>query len=357
MYTPKTLSRVKEGTEAKMADFCSFSDLFCDDMESELATPLSLRRSQDLKLFPELGLVDSNDLAEVSLPFDDGVELVNVTDSEEDFVNYLTSGRDHEIASSVGSMSPTETPDVFSDDTLLSVAPSATQSKPSQLIKVVKLVRMPNGQKNAVSRMEEAQPVDPSMTKNAIAARENRLKKKKYVFGLEQSVEELTGENKHLRAENKEMQRDIAGLRSQVKYLKSVLANQSTLSSLLKNIGLTPDVQFQASLDADDEEEADVGSQARRRLYRKRKANEEVDQARKEKVRKENVAHNMRLLEAMKSADHSYASDNAKADNSSSDEEAGICLHVKNKKVSLEFCSICSSRSSRLRQNKSLDKC
>jgi len=305
----------------------------------------------DLDLFPQL----SGHLSEVNLglPFEED-EALDVTDNDDDLLSYLSSNRDK--TSSVGSMSPRDTLDVF-EDTERVAPPVVGTAKPPGM-RVVRIVRLPG--KNGVvklvdnveaTRIEEAKSECQSMSKNAIAARENRQKKKHYVQGLECSVEKLRVENCGLKKENDKMTRSIESLRTEVRYLKSVLANQSTLSGLLNNIGSTPGVRFKASLcaDADDEEETEViDKQPAKRFCRKRKfANEDREQA-----RKENVAHNLRLVESMsqpkKSKDHSYLPDNTANSSSDSedDEVGGVCLHVNRRNVSIEFCSSCSSKAS-----------
>ena len=86
-------------------------------------------------------------------------------------------------------------------------------------------------------------------SKSALSARAHREKKKQYVIGLEKSVKELSTDNKRLRTDMRDMERTIGDLKTEVEYLRGVLANQSTLSSLLRNIGQTPGVSFQSSVD------------------------------------------------------------------------------------------------------------
>ncbi|ELU12891.1 hypothetical protein CAPTEDRAFT_223135 [Capitella teleta] len=86
-----------------------------------------------------------------------------------------------------------------------------------------------------------------SMSKNAILARENRQRRKMYVSNLETSVKKLTSENRALKDNLKESEGSVASLQKELAYLKAVLANQSTLSSLLQNITETPGVNFKSS--------------------------------------------------------------------------------------------------------------
>ncbi|CAD5118899.1 DgyrCDS7574 [Dimorphilus gyrociliatus] len=77
-----------------------------------------------------------------------------------------------------------------------------------------------------------------SMTKAALAAREQRQKKKNYVKTLEETVHNLKEENAALKKSSVQLSKSINELSNEVKYLKSVLANESTLSSLLANLPL-----------------------------------------------------------------------------------------------------------------------
>lgn len=123
--------------------------------------------------------------------------------------------------------------------------------------------------------------------KNAIAAKENRLKKKRYVSELEKDNKELATENGLLTTECKELKRKVCCLEEEVLYLKSVLAHQSTLSKLLNSIGKT-DVNLTTS-------------------YEAKKVSEPRQKRRKTTT------------------------------------SGGVCLHVTEDTVSLEFCSKCAS--------------
>ena len=84
---------------------------------------------------------------------------------------------------------------------------------------------------------EENEP--PGLNRNAIMARLNRQKKKKYLQELETSVKTLKEENESLKRDKKKMSATVDKLKTEVRYLKGVIANQSELSSLLQNIGVT----------------------------------------------------------------------------------------------------------------------
>lgn len=133
--------------------------------------------------------------------------------------------------------------------------------------------------------------------RNAEAARQNRLKKKKYVEDLEGDRTSLKTENVILKAKCHEFQTRCQRLQSEVTYLKAVLANDSVLASLLQNIPNMPKLKLASS-------------------FCKRPAPSNPDgqpPARKKQKRPETTT-------------------------------GGVCLHVARDSVSLELCDSCSRK-------------
>ena len=87
-------------------------------------------------------------------------------------------------------------------------------------------------------------PTENNLSKSAVAARENRQKKKQYVSELENKVKSLLVENVKLDTKVGGMEKLIKSLQTEVQYLSSVLANEGALASVLKNICSTPGVKF-----------------------------------------------------------------------------------------------------------------
>lgn len=142
--------------------------------------------------------------------------------------------------------------------------------------------------------------VDKSQ-KNAVQARINRQKKKAYIQGLEDQVEALSRENEVLKKDSKKFQKERDTLEEEVKYYKSVLANDSQLAVLLQNIGNVSNVRFTTSFDVS---------------------------------RKRSLA-----------LDHDYgvgSSSKKRKTHPDVKMSGGVCLHVDKDNVSLEFCSKCS---------------
>jgi hypothetical protein len=131
--------------------------------------------------------------------------------------------------------------------------------------------------------------------KNAEAAKQNRLKKKKYMEDLEKNCASLKTENVVLKTKCHEYQTKCQRLQSEVTYLQSVLANDSVLASLLQNIPNVPKVKLTSSLG-----------------------------------------------KRLNTSSHANASKKSKLSGTT----GGVCLHVAKGAVSLEFCSTCSRTAS-----------
>ena len=137
--------------------------------------------------------------------------------------------------------------------------------------------------------------------KNAIQARINRQKKKQQMDSLEERIAELEEDNKALEVKcaTQEQEKDV--LRQEIVYLRSVLANQSALAGLLKNVNHMEGATLQPSL-----------------VDRKR-ASDSVDSTLQEKKPKTDA----------------------------SGSTSGVCLHVDSDVVSLEFCEKCAQMAKR----------
>lgn len=111
--------------------------------------------------------------------------------------------------------------------------------------------------RKAIQVKEEAKKVKKSCEdsattsrsqKNAIAARENRLKKKNEFEEIKKNEAFLQEENECLRKENSDQLQTIAGLQQEVAYLKSVLFNQSSLSTVLQRLNPKPKLKLSSSV-------------------------------------------------------------------------------------------------------------
>lgn len=212
-----------------------------------------------------------------------------------------------------GSFSSSELPDTKEadnrDSRTISVLNSTTKAN----------LTPPKLKGNPVSDDDE-QAILERNKRNAIAARENRQKKKKYVEGLESDVARLKEENKTLKTGNENMSKIIVKLSDEVKYLRSVLANQSTISLLLKSVAATPGISLTSSLvqssgDKDEETEKENKQQTDKQYVtrsKKRQSEEVMDSTPSKKAR--------------------------------GTTPGGVCLHVNQGKVSLELCAKCERK-------------
>ena len=165
--------------------------------------------------------------------------------------------------------------------------------------------------------------------KNAIAARENRQKKKNYLQNLEKEAAKLREENTWLKNQAKEQQITVEKFAEEVDYLKSVIANQSTISLLLKNISNTPGISFSSSLVSNASAQPGKGAEV-----------EEEVEARRYITRKRSASQASCAVQSLKSG-------RTRPSVISDQRGGGVCLHVQKNQVSLELCSQCNKKSRR----------
>lgn len=128
------------------------------------------------------------------------------------------------------------------------------------------------------------------MSKNAIAARENREKKKAYISSLEEELKSRTKENERLRQHYARSNQTISKLDQEVQYLRNIISNLPEIRKLV------PAIQTAFVTSSPDE----------------------------------------------------YSLDPTDASPSKPTNPAGLCVHVLNGQVSLKFCSICSKNCKKL---------
>jgi len=186
--------------------------------------------------------------------------------------------------------------------------------------------------------------------KNAIAARENRLKKKKYVEGIEKELEQLRKENEVLKAKDRRHSQVVEKLKNEVSFLRNVLANQSTLSVLLERLVTTPGINFATNLESQDTDERPSEDQNDSDdVVIDDDNDEDVEPPSQAKKCKEKIREFIQTRYQTRGNKRSASC----AESSSSRKKArideakgGVCLHVGQDKVSLAFCSQCSVKAS-----------
>jgi len=179
-----------------------------------------------------------------------------------------------------------------------------------------------------------------NMSKNAILARENREKKKRYIHGLERTVHDLSVKNKNLVHTCRAMRSTITGLRREVNYLRGVIENQSELARLLKHIPVAhPTRQLQDNADlsvCDDESKTIIAPSCN-------------DQPSFSSSLKSSESIHTELMSVSDCdsllTEHDYARSerqNKNKRNNLSHHQFGVCLHVANQATSLQLCAVCN---------------
>jgi len=180
-----------------------------------------------------------------------------------------------------------------------------------------------------------------NMSKNAVLARENREKKKRYICGLEKTVHDLSMKNKKLVHGCAAMRGTIADLRREANYLRGVIENQSELARLLKHV---PIADRKGKLPAS----ANVSNDERDRENELSYIKEPLCGS---SLHSSEFIHNDLMPVADHDSllmEHDYArSQNARSERqhecyNSSRRQFGVCLHVVNQATSLQFCAICN---------------
>lgn len=173
---------------------------------------------------------------------------------------------------------------------------TATSDKCS--VTSVKVLRIVKSGNDGNAEEDIAKALEERNRKNAEMARQNRLKKKEYVGNLENEVEDGRKRIGDLESALKGAEEERDSYKREVEYLKSVLANQSALAGLLKNIPSVSGVTLSSS------------------ISRKRVAEHDHSYTPLKKGRHDGRPASLR--------------------------PAGVCLHVDSGNVSLEFCHHCA---------------
>lgn len=220
-------------------------------------------------------------------------------------------------------------------------------------------------------------------SRNALMARENRLKKKMYIQNLEKEVSSLKSDNKKMGGVLENQSFLISELKREVKYLKSVLANSSDLSRLIKNIHQGTGMSVTTSLDehltlknnyisklnppiarktahpwkedmrcnssdsyspspetvGSDEFDAFITEDILKDPYKALTAGKPLSEIQDIHIA-EDDSYNLPFLPNLD--DETRQEHNYTFPQDEITDDVGICLHVSKHKVSLEFCPTCS---------------
>lgn len=194
-------------------------------------------------------------------------------------------------------------------------------------------------------------------------ARENRLKKKRYINGLEDSLSTAKKENESLVNKLSERDETIEKLRKEIVYFKSILANVQEISSLINTIQQDTHIPMSTSLNLNPQKRARVESQDHQVLSKKNKIDRLSESSGELSSIHEDDTFGLDdwMPSSPQPSRHLDADSLELLNNFSEDDfvdstslemdaaiaavpKAGVCLHVFNKKVSLEFCASCAVR-------------
>ena len=226
-------------------------------------------------------------------------------------VELLLRDGEEEASGSEGVASPSAdsgVSDTLCDDELLAeLFPSdflISANKALEHSPISMLCPQPVRYEEPTAALSPTPPVTERNKKNAEAARQNRIKKKAYVEGLERERAGLKAENLVYKTKCTELKATVRKLDREAQYLRSVLANQSVLASLIENIPDVEGVKLSSSC---------LGSRKRPLA----KSDEGTPSSRPKKGRRDPPAPAT---------------------------SGGICLHVAKDVVSIEFCANCSQQ-------------
>lgn len=204
------------------------------------------------------------------------------------------------------------------------------------------------------------------LSKNALLARENRLKKKRYINGLEENLSVAKKENQSLTEQLKEKDDTIEKLQKEVEYFKSILANVQEISSLINTIKQTSPIPISTSLSYPPHSmKRAATSELSAYPINKRIKMEKFSESSSGTTSVFNDddcddwmpssptcttqldAESYDVLSNFSEEDFNLFGDEKLLPESShqiSPFQAGVCLHVFNKKMSLEFCVACAAK-------------
>ncbi|XP_031337458.1 CREB/ATF bZIP transcription factor-like [Photinus pyralis] len=179
-------------------------------------------------------------------------------------------------------------------------------------------------------------------SRNAILARQNRIRKKMYIQNLENKIIKLRSAREKLNSIVQSQSVVISELRTEVKYIRSVLANSSDLSKLIRNISNSSGMSVTTSLDKSltvnncvsklDNKSAHPWDDTFMSSPLLELPDLDLPDLPLPDLENIPEEHSSSIVPRQ---EHNYT----KLD---FDDDPGVCLHVSKHKVSLEFCSQCN---------------
>ncbi|KAK7863462.1 hypothetical protein R5R35_010500 [Gryllus longicercus] len=164
------------------------------------------------------------------------------------------------------------------------------------------------------------------VSKNALMARANRMKKKQYLEDLEKKLQELSEENEKLKLQVKKNNEIAQKQTEEVKYLKGVLANAPEISTLLKCVRQRSSLPVTSSINKFSD------------TYTLKESPFDLD----DPLLSSCDLESFKELPDTDFLTQDLADKTLDVLEGSSSTNVGICLHVAQQRVSLEFCPTCS---------------
>lgn len=239
---------------------------------------------------------------------------------------------------------------------------SEYESRNNERLKINGIGRPKN--KNLIREMKLPTRQPHCFTKNAIMARRNRLKKKQYLEELECQITKLKQENSSLSSILSQQSSLITQLRKEVKYMKSILANNQDISNLLKLINHNTGMSVSTSLNkaltnnyfSKNEHPwaetnvndllspfiSNTNSDCLFDVNELYATNADISMLDMQEENNEDIPIENGNSDVTPLSEHNYTINNYE------NETAGICLHISKHRVSLEFCSTCSDNATEI---------
>uniref|UniRef100_A0A034WD19 CREB/ATF bZIP transcription factor n=2 Tax=Bactrocera dorsalis TaxID=27457 RepID=A0A034WD19_BACDO len=229
-----------------------------------------------------------------------------------------------------------------------------------------------SGVKNGVKavcqgRMPTRRPNPNVHNRNALLARENRRKKKAHLEAMEKELEEVRSANKQLKKALKQQMKAVGQLQREKRYFQSVIANHKEIENLIKALNVRMHVQQSSAVNSP-MLSSPVHSYTSQQLCQSSTNLQQTNGLGNVEWNVASTSENSDNDFIPSSAfndtwvdilhedlgtkgltklttvggEHSYADVDQVPSLESIESDAGICLHIRQGKVSLEFCPNCS---------------
>ncbi|XP_067619233.1 polyamine-modulated factor 1-binding protein 1-like isoform X1 [Eurosta solidaginis] len=226
------------------------------------------------------------------------------------------------------------------------------------------------------SRKPTRRPNPNVQNRNALLARENRRKKKEHLEAMEKELEEVRSTNKRLKKALKQQMKAVGQLEREKRYFQSILANHKEIENLIKALNVRMHAQQMPTTASSPMLYSPGQSNCIEKLYGSsndifqqidtldddgcKNSNCEVNLSPASELSDYDLATSKAFNDTLSdlldddmgtkdltqlttvSEEHCYADVGLMSSPKCTDTDAGICLHIRQGKISLEFCPSCS---------------